>query len=90
MGVHHYPFVCVCVFFFIHQSLVFHPNPNRNILGPSSSYVQAKAMSLDPKNKKIKCESIHDQKDFELDYDKLVIAVGVKTNTFGIQSIQVG
>lgn len=35
------------------------------------------------------CESIHDQKDFELDYDKLVIAVGVKTNTFGIKSIQV-
>lgn len=61
----------------------------RNILGPSSSYVQAKATSLDPDNKKIMCESIFDKKDFELDYDKLVIAVGVKTNTFGIESIQV-
>lgn len=61
----------------------------RNTLGPSSSYVQAKATSLDPKNKKIMCESIFDKKGFELDYDKLVIAVGVKTNTFGIESIQV-
>jgi NADH dehydrogenase FAD-containing subunit len=33
------------------------------------------------------CESIHNEL-FEVEYDKLVIAVGVKTNTFGIESIK--
>lgn len=37
-------------------------------------------------NRKVVCESL-DNETFEVDYDKLVIAVGVKTNTFGIQSI---
>lgn len=60
--------------------------PIRTILGPKGSYVQAKARKLDTKNKKITCESIHND-TFEIDYDKLVIAVGVKTNTFGIESI---
>jgi NADH dehydrogenase FAD-containing subunit len=41
-------------------------------------------------NKKVFCEAIHDKQEFVVDYDKLVIAVGVKTNTFGIDSIQEG
>ena len=41
---------------------------------------------MDTQNKKVLCESIHNE-PFALDYDKLVIAVGVKTNTFGIQSV---
>jgi NADH dehydrogenase FAD-containing subunit len=53
-----------------------------------SDYVQAKAQSLDAVNKKLICESTHGKEIFEVEYDKLVIAVGVKTNTFGIQSIQ--
>lgn len=60
----------------------------RTILGPKSDYVQAKAQSLDTVNKKLTCESTHGKEIFEVEYDKLVIAVGVKTNTFGIQSIQ--
>jgi NADH dehydrogenase FAD-containing subunit len=64
--------------------------PVRTVLGPNSRYVQAKAHQLDTENKKIVCESTHDHKVFELDYDKLVIAVGVKTNTFNIESIQEG
>jgi NADH dehydrogenase FAD-containing subunit len=32
------------------------------------------------------CEASNHQ-EFEISYDKLVIAVGVKTNTFGIESI---
>jgi len=61
--------------------------PVRTILGPSGNYLQAKARTLDAENKTVTCESIHGEM-FELEYDKLVIAVGVKTNTFGIESIK--
>lgn len=53
--------------------------PIRTVLGPKGQFIQAKAKSLDPDNKKILCESVHQDK-FELEYDKLVIAVGVQTN----------
>lgn len=64
--------------------------PVRTVLGPKGEYFQAKAKKVDTVNKKIFCESIHDKQEFEIGYDKLVIAVGVKTNTFGIESIQEG
>jgi NADH dehydrogenase FAD-containing subunit len=51
--------------------------------------LHAKARSLDPDTKKIMVESVHNDK-FEIEYDKLVIAVGVTTNTFGIPTIQEG
>jgi NADH dehydrogenase FAD-containing subunit len=60
--------------------------PIRSILGTNGQYFRGKARSLDYVNKKVICESI-DNAFFELEYDKLVIAVGVKTNTFGIESI---
>ena len=63
--------------------------PVRTVLGPKGNYIQAKARELDPKNKVLICESVHNDV-FKLEYDKLVIAVGVKTNTFGIPSIQEG
>jgi NADH dehydrogenase len=63
--------------------------PIRSVLGPNGKFLHAKARSLDPENKKLKIESVHND-IFEIDYDKLVIAVGVKTNTFGIPSIQEG
>lgn len=64
--------------------------PVRTILSSENGdYLQAKARSIDPINKKIYCESVHAD-NFELEYDKLVIAVGVKTNTFGIESISEG
>lgn len=53
--------------------------PIRTVLGPNGQYIQAKARALDPDNKKIICESVHNDV-FELEYDKLVIAVGVQTN----------
>jgi NADH dehydrogenase FAD-containing subunit len=53
--------------------------PIRTVLGPNGHFIQAKARSLDPVNKKLICESVHND-IFELEYDKLVIAVGVKTN----------
>ena len=58
--------------------------PIRKVLGKNGNFVQAKAIALDPEDKSLVCESTHDQEQFKLKYDKLVIAVGVKTNTFGI------
>jgi hypothetical protein len=58
--------------------------PIRKVLGKNGNFVQAKAIALDPEEKSMVCESTHDQEQFKLKYDKLVIAVGVKTNTFGI------
>jgi NADH dehydrogenase FAD-containing subunit len=63
--------------------------PVRTVLGPKGHFVQAKAMHLDPDNKVLTCESVHNDV-FELEYDKLVIAVGVKTNVrtlVGIASV---
>lgn len=65
------------------------PPLSRMYLGPRGKYYQAKARYLDTENKTIQCESIHDKEKFHIDYDKLIISVGVKTNTFGIESIQV-
>lgn len=53
--------------------------PIRTVLGPKGKFIQAKARTLDPQNKKIICQSVHND-TFELEYDKLVIAVGVQTN----------
>ena len=64
--------------------------PIRKALGENGNYVQAKASAVDPKTKTILCESTFDDDKFAIKYDKLVIAVGVKTNTFGIDSIQEG
>jgi Pyridine nucleotide-disulphide oxidoreductase len=63
--------------------------PVRTILGSNGRYLQAKARTLDYERKRVVCESI-DNAVFELEYDKLVIAVGVKTNTFGIDSVAIG
>jgi NADH dehydrogenase FAD-containing subunit len=60
--------------------------PIRSILGPNGQYLHAKARSLLPDRQVVVCETINHQ-SFEVPYDKLVIAVGVKTNTFGIQNI---
>jgi NADH dehydrogenase FAD-containing subunit len=63
--------------------------PIRTHLGPQGKFIHAKARKLDPQNKTVVCESVHGD-IFTVEYDKLVIAVGVKTNTFGIPSIQEG
>jgi len=55
------------------------------------SYVQAEAKHLDARNQKIICQSVfEDKSQFEIEYDKLVIALGFKNNTFGIKSIEDG
>jgi NADH dehydrogenase FAD-containing subunit len=60
--------------------------PIRSVLGPHGHYLHAKARSLLPDQKLVVCEAVN-QQSFTVPYDKLVIAVGVKTNTFGIQNI---
>ena len=53
--------------------------PIRTVLGPEGHYIQARATSLDPVNRQLICQTSFDD-IFKLDYDKLVISVGVKTN----------
>ena len=58
----------------------------RTQLSSNGSYISGKARAINHERKTVTVESF--TKDlFELEYDKLVIAVGVKTNTFGIESI---
>lgn len=65
--------------------------PIRTVLSPKNgAFVQAKARSIDTESKTIECESTFNNEKFSVNYDKLVIAVGVKTNTFGIESITEG
>ena len=54
--------------------------PVRSVLDTNNGkFVHAKARKLDPINKTIQCESVHND-IFDVEYDKLIIAVGVKTN----------
>jgi NADH dehydrogenase FAD-containing subunit len=64
--------------------------PIRKVLGENGNFVQAKARSVDPTTRTLICQSTHDKEEFAIKYDKLVIAVGVKTNNFGIDSIREG
>jgi NADH dehydrogenase FAD-containing subunit len=69
--------------------------PIRKVLGGNGKFVQAKAQTVDPVEKTIVFESIYKDETerpekFMMKYDKLVIGVGVKTNTFGIESIKEG
>jgi NADH dehydrogenase FAD-containing subunit len=69
--------------------------PIRKVLGDNGTFVQAKAQTVDPIEKSILFESIYNDETntperFVMNYEKLVIGVGVKTNTFGIESIQEG
>jgi len=61
--------------------------PIRKVMGNNGKFVQAKAMRVDADSKILTCRSVHDRKEFNVKYDKLVIGVGVKTDTFGIDSI---
>ena len=60
-------------------------NPVRNLKGVQ--YQQAKARSVDFNNRAITCRDIFKKHDFEVLYDKLIIAVGCKTNTFNTPGV---
>ena len=67
--------------------------PIRNV-NPLVDYVEATATNIDVNSKKITCQSIKcqgtacDITDFDISYDKLIIAVGATTNTFGIKGVR--
>lgn len=75
---------------YTHNSHSYIKNPIRNVLGQNGNFVQAKAYRLDPETKTLVCKSTHDKEEFAIKYDKLVISVGVKTNTFGIDTMTEG
>ena len=65
--------------------------PARTIEG--AHYHQAKATSINLKEKTVSCLDVYRHYEsgdlsFDLPYDKLVIAVGAKSNTFGVPGIE--
>lgn len=52
------------------------------------SFVQAEAIVLDAVRKVVCCKSVFDGKEFPIEYDILVIAVGAESNTFGIEGVK--
>eukprot|EP01129_Flabellula_baltica_P010007 TRINITY_DN4179_c0_g1_i1.p1 TRINITY_DN4179_c0_g1~~TRINITY_DN4179_c0_g1_i1.p1 ORF type:complete len:456 (-),score=88.24 TRINITY_DN4179_c0_g1_i1:64-1410(-) len=56
---------------------------------PRANFYQAKASSIDFNRQQIVCsENFEDEpRDFTLDYNKLIIAVGADNNTFGIPGV---
>jgi NADH:ubiquinone reductase (non-electrogenic) len=55
---------------------------------PKARFYLAQARSVDPARKVIACEGALDGRVFELEYDSLVIAVGVANQTFGIPGVR--
>lgn len=55
---------------------------------PGLDYVQANARSVDLPRRILTCEGAHDGKAFELPFDSLIIAVGSKSNSYGIPGVE--
>jgi NADH dehydrogenase FAD-containing subunit len=59
-----------------------------------ANYLEATATDIDPKTKILQCQSVVcegnscDIDDFTVEYDRLVVAVGAQTNTFGIPGVR--
>jgi NADH:ubiquinone reductase (non-electrogenic) len=62
-------------------------DPVRSLL-PKADFIQAKALSVDPARKAVACEGVPDGVAFEVPYDRLVIAVGAATHTFGTPGVR--
>lgn len=52
-----------------------------------TKYYQALATRICPESKTITCHGTLTDEEFEVDYDKLVIAVGARNNTFNIEGV---
>ena len=61
--------------------------PIRKIKG-LEAYYQAKAVGVDWENRKLVCDDIFVEDEFELDFDYLLLGTGQKTNTFNTPGIQ--
>eukprot|EP01132_Coremiostelium_polycephalum_P007923 gene7923-9749_t len=51
-------------------------------------YIQAKCTDINPTEKTIQCLSTLHQNTFQIPYDKLIIGVGARNNTFNIPGVQ--
>ena len=51
-------------------------------------YYQAECVSIDPEKNVAKCQTVQSREFFDLEYDRLVIAVGAVNNTFGIPGVE--
>ncbi|KAJ1615894.1 pyridine nucleotide-disulfide oxidoreductase-domain-containing protein [Pavlovales sp. CCMP2436] len=55
---------------------------------PHVRYVQAKARSVDLEHQVVTCRDVFgNEREFDVPYDRLVVAVGNKTSTFGIPGV---
>jgi len=54
---------------------------------PDIEYVMAEAVGLNTETQILNCQSPQDHRAFTLSYDELVISVGAKTQTFGIEGV---
>lgn len=52
------------------------------------TYYQASCEKILPDQKKIICRGVYDKEEFSVRYDKLVIGVGAKNNTYGIKGVE--
>mmetsp|Transcript_38110 Transcript_38110/g.81214 ORF Transcript_38110/g.81214 Transcript_38110/m.81214 type:complete len:576 (-) Transcript_38110:298-2025(-) len=61
---------------------------------PLATYFEAKARTIDPESRIVSCENVVCEgtvceiREFDLPYDKLVVAVGASTNTFGVKGVK--
>lgn len=67
--------------------------PIRSI-NPTAQFLEATATNVNLENKVVTCESVVcggnscEIKEFEVEYDRLVVTVGAQTNTFGIPGVR--
>lgn len=54
---------------------------------PRARYLQALCKDIHPDTQTITCQDGQDASEFEVSYDHLVIALGAKVNTFGIEGV---
>jgi NADH dehydrogenase FAD-containing subunit len=63
-------------------------------INPQANFLEATATNIDTKTNTVTCESVIcegnscDIQDFSVQYDRLVVAVGAQTNTFGIPGVK--
>ncbi len=50
-------------------------------------YIQAECKSIDLDGKALLCQALEQEETFEVEYDKLVIAVGAGNNTYGVPGV---
>ena len=67
--------------------------PIRNV-NPLVNYLEASALGIDTEKKTVQCQSVKcvgtacEINDFDVSYDKLLVAVGATVNTFGIKGVR--